>query len=993
MTRRPTPVLAAGFAILIAANLGAAAHAQDEGAPPDGGAPPPAEAQPAEGQPAESQPPADGQPAEGQPPAEGETAPPAAGTTGGEEGVEGGPPVLSKSFSGVWGRVTDGKTGEGLIEAQIRVVSPPGIKKIALTNIDGYYKLKLKPGEYELRISYDVYKPRRISNIVIEKGTQQQLDIQLAPDEKAVTEVIVQAKQDRRKAQVLLQERKKAAVVQDALSAQEIARSPDTSANDAVKRIPSATVVDGRYLLIRGLGGRYSLTLLNRTFLPSPEPDEPSIPLDLFPTALLANINLIKTYDADLPSNFSGGAMLIETNSYPTEFEVKAQFRLEYNSEATFRRIRTYPGGSADWLGYDDGTRALPREVPRNAPVADPPLNRDQITRAGQAFNEVWVPRTRLGIPNMALTVSVGGTKQLKNNQRLGYLATINYSHREEVRQGIVANGRLDGINPDGTPNVGLREEADSVLGRESARLGALVNVGYQRGNHDINLFSLYAHNGDKEAQSLAGFSANELSNFEATRLRFIQRDLSYSQLRGEHKFLKAHNLELTWQVNFAYTARNEPDTRDMLRLVFDTGPRFRTNPQSGERFFSTLNEISIGGSLDFVVPWKRFKLRMGAMAQYWTRRFDARRLRYFHIGTDTSVLLLPVEELFADQRIGTDFELREQTLQNDGYDGRMTLGAGYLAGELNVPAPLRIIAGLRYEVARQELVPGTRFSTVAPMEQGTDRLDSNFAPAANLVYALTDRMNLRAAYSYTVARPRFRELASFGYFDFDRRRPLSGNPNLQTTTIHNIDARWEWFLRNGGVLAASVFYKYFNLPIEQVVRSTSDGAVSFENAGFAHLAGLELEARTDLAFLHRKAKPLYLGLNISYIWSQVTARPDQPGSFTSRERPLQGQAPYVVNLQFGYANEKSGIEVFALYNVFGENIVEVGIEGLPDIYQQPWHRLDLTLVQRLHKQVRLKIAATNLAYQELVLKQGNAVLRNYQPGVGAFAQVEWSPF
>jgi outer membrane receptor protein involved in Fe transport len=969
---------ALAWAPLVVAEEGVAPAQADGGAAPspvDGGAAP----APADGGPI----PDGGAPADAAPPptpsAAPTTSPPAEGQ------AQGGPPILPKTFTGVWGRITDEKTGEGLIEAQVKVIDPPTVKRSAITNIDGYFKLRLPPGTYDLRVFYELYRPQRVAQVVVERGKAVEINVKLSAEMKvAVQELVIEAKKDRRATTVLLQDRKKAATVQDAISAQEIARSPDSGANEAVKRIPSATIRDGRYLYIRGLGGRYSLTLLNRTFLPSPEPDEPSAPLDLFPTALLANLSIVKSYDVGLPASFSGGAMLLETNSYPTSFEYKLSLKLEYNSESTFRAMSSYRGGSADFLGYDSGARALPRAVPSNVPAFNPPLSDAQTADIGRSFRNEWEVQPRTAIPNISFTAGVGGTRPLAGARKLGYLASLSYTHRDEVRGYEIAQTRLDG------PNVVARERSRGAWGREVGVLGALLNLGLAAGDNDVDLFMLYSHSGEKDAISIAGFSDTNATDFRASRLRFVQRDLFYSQLRGTHKLPRRHHLEIQWQVNAAHTIRNEPDTRDLLYLVSEDGSaRFFSQPSSGERLFLRMRETSGGGGLDFMVPWSRFKLRAGAMAQAWDRQFDGRRFRNFFVGADPAVAALPPSQIFAPERYGADIDFREQTLPVDAYKGQAVLGAGYLNGELNVPSALRVLAGLRYELFKQELRPGTPFATTPLQFDSVDRTDHNLAPAANVVYALNDRMNLRAGYSYTVARPRFRELAPFAYFDFERRRPISGNPRLETTQIQNVDIRWEWFLRNGGVVAASAFYKYFDKPIEQVIISVSDGAVSYENAAGGHLVGGELEARSDLAFIHRRAKPFWVGLNASLIWSRVALRPDRVGALTSQERPLQGQSPYVINASIGYSNERTGTDVALLYNVYGERILEVGFQGLPDVYERPFHRLDLTISQRLHQLVRLKIAASNLAYQRYRLEQGSVQVQAYQPGVSAFVQLE----
>jgi hypothetical protein len=974
---RPQPVKALFISLFVSISFVGAAHAQvDGGAPPDDGGGASIDALP--------------------PP--GDLGPSDAGDAGTTDAGAPGPEVKA-GFTGIVGKVTDGKTNEALIEANVKVVKGPLLKS-TLTDIDGNYKLKLPPGEYEIRCWYEVYKPRRIGNVIVEKGKATRLDIQLGADAKAILTVVVEAKLDKRSSEALLQDRKRAVVVQDSISAQEIARSPDTSASEAVKRVPSATIRDGKYIFIRGLGGRYSSVLLNRTEMPSPEPDEPSVPLDMFPTALLSNLNISKTYSPDLPGNFSGGALVIETNSYPVKFEAKLKLTLGYNSEATFRRIQSYDGGNADFLGYDDGTRQLPGGVPNNAPVQNPPLTDSAITEIGRSFKNIWSPRTRLGIPPLGISASIGATKKLKGSNKFGWLAAVNYSYRDGARRGDIALP-LAAADPEGPING--REQSTYELGQQSAQLGALLNLGLSLQNvnatHDINLFAFYTHNADNEALLVNGFSGDTQRDFEASRLRFIERDLFFTQVKGDHRFNRAHDFELSWQGNFAVTTRSEPDTRDVVHDVDPTipgGRRWRDEPQSGERFFSKLREYSGGGALHFLLPWEKFKLRWGLVAQTQQRTFDARRFRMDRIGNNFDFLHEPGEQLFRADRLGTEFQLLEVTSFYDSYTGSLTVGGGYVAGEINAPEALRIVLGARYEVSQQVLTPGSIFAPDPRENKFVNRLEHDAIPSFNLIYALNKRMNLRTAYSYTLARPRLRELAPFFYYDFQRRRSIAGRTDLATTHIHNADLRWEWFLFDGGLVAASVFYKYFDKPIEQVIFDLN-ASVTFANSGEAHLAGGELEARSHFGFIHKKLRDFYGAFNMALIWSTVTIGVDGQLS-AGRTRALQGQSPWVFNVTLGYQNEKKGTEVSVLYNVYGPRIIEVGFqagatgEAIPDVLEQPQHRLDFTLSQRLHKQVKLKVSAANLAYQPIRYLAGSLAVFSYQPGVNVQAALEWTP-
>jgi hypothetical protein len=304
----------------------------------------------------------------------------------------------------------------------------------ATTDDDGRFTLALPRGSYTLRVRGELYQVRRVRNVLV-RGGLTSLDVALRLDDLAVEEVVVEAEPDRKSEAANLAERRRSATVQDAVSAQEMSRTPDASAGDAVKRVVSATVVGGRYVFVRGLGGRYSTTLLNGVVLPSPDPDSTAVPLDLFPAALVANLTVVKSYTPDLPGAFAGGDLVIQTNTYPQDFEVKAKVSMSGDSVSTFRDRLDYRGGSTDWLSFDDGTRALPGEVPTDRPLRVGSTGVDAATaeRVGEAFQNVWNPTAQSVRPNLGLSAQVGDTLRDQCGRIYGYLATVNYGYKQAV--------------------------------------------------------------------------------------------------------------------------------------------------------------------------------------------------------------------------------------------------------------------------------------------------------------------------------------------------------------------------------------------------------------------------------------------------------------------------------------------------------------------------------------------------------------------------------
>lgn len=886
--------------------------------------------------------------------------------------------------TGVRGTVTDADTGIPIKGVVVKVV---GSGETATTDVNGVYRLELTPGKHDVRVYYDIYEPKR-ARIIVRRGTPLVLDVQLSMEEESIEVVVIEVPAELKTEAGSLQVRKKATTVSDSLSAQEMSRSPDSSAAGAVKRVVSATVVGGRYVLVRGIGGRYMTTLLNGVPLPSPEPDKQAVPLDLFPTSLLANLNVAKSYSARAPGTFAGGTLMIETNEYPSEFTLKQKASTSSNSAATLSDQLTYSGGSLDFLGFDDGTRALPDSVPTDQPVkisAD--MAPETVEAIAEDFSNTWSLGSRTAYPNLSLGMTIGDTLKI-DERKLGYLATASVSHKLGVRDAHVAKVRTVG------DMLEYREESQNVRGEEDATVGGLVNLGYEltRG-HELSLFGLYTHTGESTAERVTGYNETDGQSVDSSRLKFEERQLTFLQLAGTHK-LPFAGADVRWQSNVAFTGREEPDTRDITYNVLADGRiRFKNEPGSGERFFSELSETSLGTGFDLTVPSERVTLRTGSAVQRNERSFAARRFRYSFVGSDPNVLFMEPEEMLSDANIGESFRFTERTLATDAYDASLLVFGAYTEAELQITDDARLIAGVRYEIADQEQTPGTQFADNEVDEDDiTSRSDRDFLPALSGVYGLTDNMNLRAAYSYTLARPMFRELVPFLYFDYARRRSVSGNPALEETRIHNADLRWEWFATDTEVYAVSAFYKRFRAPIEQVIVSASGGDISFDNAASADSLGLEFEGRVDLSRISGALDKFRAQANVSVIRSTVELTPAQVMSQTSTERPLQGQSPYVVNAGIGYSNEALGLEINTFYNVFGPRISEVGFDSLPDTYEQPFHRLDITASKKLNGTMKLKFAGTNLLNQRVQLESGGLEIFGYRPGVALSASLEWSP-
>lgn len=885
----------------------------------------------------------------------------------------------------VKGSIIDNNTKVGLPAATIQVFGVPGGDITAVSELDGTYKLEVPAGTYKFTFSTPEYIDQsQIIKVPASGEIEINLNLDPVPVESGEETIEIVDRIDTRKEAAVLAVRRAASVVSDAVSSQEIARTPDSNAGDAMKRVVAVSVLDGRYVALRGLEGRYVTALLNGVLLPSPEPDRNAVPLDLFPTSLLSTMTVMKSYSPELPGQFGGGTLSIDTSSFPTSFEMKIGVSTSANTVATgqdgLRNAQS--SGALSFLGFDNGDRALPGAVPKNQAVRG--MDAARTERIGEAMPNVWTPEGDTVTPNLGVNVMVGNTTKI-GGKRIGYLGSGMLRRTFTVREGTQGRVAASGDQLVQTDNLRF------TTGAAEATLGGLLDVGIDLSpNDEIGALALYSHVGEDLNQSSNGYSDNEGSTVDITRMSFVERALMFSQLHGKHHLVRSAGVELRWQGNVATTNRRELDSRDLLYSIDGNGMRqFEDQPGSGQHFWQVLKDLSGGGGADIRGRIGDLGLRAGAMVQLSSRELGGRRFRFKPTGMagDRS---MSGEDLFGPDQIGTMFNIEEDTLQEDAYEASLNTYAGYASAEYPIGEKLRAIAGARYERSMQSMTNGSRYA-VAGLETSVSHDDNDVLPAANLVFAARPDMNVRAAYSYTLARPRFRELAPFLYYDYIRRRDISGNPNLETTHIHNADLRWEWFPSEDEVFAVSAFYKQFVDPIEQVIANVNADA-TFQNAAGGNIVGAEIEARTTLGRITPALDQLRLGANVSVMRSRVQIGDDPMSQLlTSRDRALYGQSPYVVNVNLGWADPKIA-DVNVLYNVIGARIVDVGISGLPDIYETPMHRVDVVASRLLRKDLRLKLAVSNVLNQKVQLEQGDITVNSYTPGVGFSLGLDWAP-
>jgi hypothetical protein len=875
----------------------------------------------------------------------------------------------------------------GIVRDEANAITLPGIAvevvggETVFTDVDGRYVVEVAPGSYELKVTMEGYQPRSVKVDVAAGQRPADVNIGLSMANFAETVTVTAAAPldaVTSSAAAQLVERKQAPIITDNLGAQEMRSNNDGDAAAAMQRVTGISVVDNQYVFVRGLGERYSNTQLSGATLPTTEPDKKVVPLDMFPSGLLDSVQVAKSYSPDKSAEFAGGLVQVNPIRLPSRPVLDVSYGLSAYEIATGRSIPLSPLGSRDWLGFDNGARALPSSFPdskivrRGIFTPTVGFSPDQITEFGRALDNTWRPARENGAPGQNWGVVAGN-----RFGKLGLVASLSHSYREQFVKEDRAFYRVD-------EGDSLEAVSDYQIeyGTQRAQIGGVANIAYQlTTNHRLSFENFYTHSGRDEGRTFEGPNTENNFYYFNNRLQFIEEQLLSNGLTGEHFFRGLANSRIDWRATYSRARRNEPDLRETLYqaplaplagggFTYTGTPVLADESQSGFRMFNDLND----DSLDVAANWSLFstagdrptQYKFGASVIDRSRDFTSRRFRFIPntAGSGGAVptdLTQAPEVVFASSNIGRAFRFNEETRPVDAYDGAQTTYAGYGMMDMSITARTRLVAGARVERFEQEVTSfdpfGLFVSTVTSRNENTDVF-----PSVNLVQAVTPASNVRVSYSSTVNRPEFREVATFEFTDVVGARAVRGNPNLTRAIIQNVDARWEMFPGARNVVAISTFYKYFNSPIERVVIAGAQPIVTFQNADSARNFGVELE------FARQLFRGLYVNANYTFVDSKITLNADQRTVQTSLERALAGQSKNVFNVTTEYAAR--GFNARLLVNRYGDRISDVGSNGAPDIVEQGRPQVDLVMSQKLGR-FNLRFGADNLLDSRYNFTQG----------------------
>jgi TonB-dependent receptor len=753
------------------------------------------------------------------------------------------------------------------------------------------------------------------------------------------------------------------------LTSEDLERTGDSSAAQALTRVTGLTVVEGRFIYVRGLGERYSSALLNGSPLPSPEPLQRVVPLDLFPSSILESVTVQKTYSADFPGEFGGGVIDLRTVDAPNEPFFTMSTSIGANSETTNKEGLIYYGSRTDFTGFDDGTRDVPGLI--NAALqSGRQINRANFTtaelqRMGQSL--VNAPLRLLQRETTPVDFGfdfAGGLSSESSLGTLGLIAVAGYDNSWSGRRGRQQEGQFSGDILVPVTDKAFESNQNDV------QLNFLGGLSLTTENHELKWTNFYVRNTTKEARSTVGPDLSVGGGvLRDDYTEWFVRQLFSSQLAGEHDFMNGA-LELDWRASYAKTSRDAPYESRFQYGVNGDG-EFIHNP-SNQISFSELDEdvISGGADVSYTLPLSDLReIVFKAGVAYTDSSRDATRydLQLAAVsGLTDEQRESRIDFLYSDFNINpTTIELRQIAGTNGAgaYEAELTVAAAYVQVDAEIIPLVRTTAGVRFEDGELTVTPRDLFGGAAPFAP-TSIQEQYFLPSFTATWNFAEDQQLRVGVSQTIGRPQFRELAPQSYIDPESDREFTGNPFLVDTEILNLDARYEWFFARQQFVTAGVFYKQLDKPVESVVVLTGDQRQqSFLNAPEATIFGAEVEAKKFFEFPDN-AMPFIANkrwlVQANYTWSdsEVNVEPgdfvrtpggggaDEDATFFIADRSrLQGQSEHVANLQLGWEDDTARSQATFIVNYVSERITARGAGSAgsrePDYVQDPGVFLD----------------------------------------------------
>lgn len=892
------------------------------------------------------------------------------------------------------GRVIDAATGQGIADAGVQVVGTTiGVQ----SGVDGRFALNGVPaGTVTLHVRRIGFTAKTITGLLLDGGQTLEQSVTLAPAAARVAAQVVTASSERGTVNAALDEQRRAVGVVNAITSEQIGKSPDGDAAQAVQRVSGVTVQDGRFVFVRGLGERYTTASLNGARVPSPEPEKRVVPLDMFPSGLLQSVATSKTFTPDQSGDFAGGVVDIRTKEYPAQRSVSLQATGGYAARASGASVLTARGVGGESFALVGSKRDLPPLVASLGNFQGITLNRADQNLLISQFRNAWTPMRATAAPNSSAALSVGGSDAVLGHS-VGYLFSGSYAYTTDLKNNEQRALADRGDTPGTTRTV---DEFVGETASQNVLWGGLANLSTMIGSASrVSFNGMYDRTADNDARVERGHFENDGIDAKITRMQYVQRAVQSTQLVGEHQ-LGAHKVDWAWtgsRVN-----RDEPDRSEFVQTITKSADGsdvlrwLHTGNEGAVRTFSALDESSNEGKLNYQLDWsalgRQHSIRFGALARRTTRTADTHAYSISAPGAGDSVVRLEPEQIFDGRftRSGDAVFTLAPLAQGGSYDAHDRIGAVYAMTELALSGRTRMIVGARYEDDRLSVnATSTLGSPVRVAKHWTDVL-----PSLAVNHELSADQQLRFSVTRTLARPEYREVAPITSRDVLNGDNTQGNDQLQETTVSNADLRWEWYPRSGEVLSAGLFAKQFDQPIERVYQAVGSGtrSVFYTNARSATNYGVEIEARKNLRFVVPTLDRFQGFVNATLMQSRITLSPDTRASATNLERRMVGQAPYVVNAGLTYLPAGNSASATLLYNRVGDRITAAGDKPLPDVIERARNSLDLSIRLPVAGAFSARLDGKNLLDAPYLVTQGTVTREQYRIGQTVQVGLVWRP-
>ena len=838
-------------------------------------------------------------------------------------------------------------------------------KKLVSANVEGEFSFSLEKGKrYIVLVSSTGYQSKSVEDIDPATLVDEPLVIVLEPKVTTGESIVIRSTRRQESTIALLTFQRTSSSMSSGLAADFIRRTPDKNTGEVLKRVSGASIQDNRFVVVRGLSDRYNAAMLNTAQLPSSEPDRKAFSFDMFPAALVDNIIIHKTATPEFTGEFSGGLVQVNTRDIPTKDVLTVGVGVGYNNQSTFKPFTSNARNQYDWLGFDDGTRRLPESFPANAREYRG-LGKDaagvarQVALTQEFSGDVFRERTSDAMPIYNFNLTYAKTHRFAKGGTLGTLVGLTYRNAKLIYDVDRRFHEADGtIIFDYTDRQNLYQ----------VNWGGVANISYVKGRTKISWKNLFNQLYEDKYYVREGYNTSRLNDLKLYSSYLNQRSLATTQLEGEHQLSKG-GIKLKWNGNAGFNMKTQPDLRTALyaRTINTTQP-FEIDPDDTRRFYSDLKDYSVGGGGQLLVPMNwglkdKQILKLGGGNTTRFRDFSSRIFRY-NITNFNSFIATnarkPVDQAFQPDNMGNNGYIMEEFTNNvDSYFGISVLNSAYGMMDNNF-GNLRLIWGVRAENFQQLLT--SRTQTGNRSYNLTDKWD--LLPSLNAMLKVGDKSNIRLAGSRTVARPEFREIAEFAFYDYELNYGVLGDTGLRRSSVMNYDARYEFYPKAGESISFGAFYKDFTDPIELRLDPASNADARryfYSNALSARTVGFEVEVRKGLDFIAPKLKNFSVFGNYTYIRSEVTFNDLSAGNKEVKaDRPLQGQSPYLLNLGLQYTSPVFNASL--LYNRVGERLSLVGNSEFPNVFERPRNLLDLQLSTKvLDKKGELKLNVSDM--------------------------------